>query len=126
MSVLETMVRYFRHGSSGRATHAGYAQQAPSARGFDLAQGSAGQLEHGPQQAGLADRELRGVYAHGQASGAGCRVVAGQCALGTFVELALGGERQGMGGDGLALPQQDRGLAGESGVVHQKAPSRTS
>ena len=61
----------------------------------------AGQFQHRPEEADLrlADLELRGMHAHGQAAGPGRDVVAAQGPLATFVEPPPGVQGQGMGRD---------------------------
>ena len=53
----------------------------------------------------IADRELRGVHADGDAAGAGGDVIARQRALPPLVESALGIERERMRGNRQPAPQ---------------------
>jgi hypothetical protein len=60
-----------------------------------------GEPENWLQQAylGIADGELRCVNGDGNASGTGGKIVAGERALATLIEFALGIERERVGGD---------------------------
>ena len=60
-----------------------------------------GQREHRFEEAdvGIADFELGGMDADGETAGTGCQVVTGKRALAALIQLAAGGERQGVGGD---------------------------
>ena len=66
-----------------------------------------GQLEHRFKQAEarLANFELRGVHAHGDASRAGRQVVAREGALPPLIEFAIGGERERMRRNHDAFPK---------------------
>src|SRR3954451_12216920 len=77
-----------------------------------------GKLEHGTVEADIADRELRGVYADRKAAGAGVDVIARQRPLMRFVELAFGGEREGMRWQHGAVGDQLADLAVDLTVVH--------
>lgn len=85
----------------GGAYHACYFDRICTAQLFH------GQLEDRLKQAEarLANFKLRGVYTHGNASGAGCQIVASEGALAAFIELAITGERQRMRRDRDTLPQ---------------------
>jgi len=67
-----------------------------------------GECQDGFEEADLriANGELRGVNADGEATGAGGDVVASECALAAFVEMAVCVEGEGMSGDDGALPEK--------------------
>src|SRR6516225_1869169 len=66
------------------------------------------ELEHGLEQAhsGIVNAKLRGVDAHRNSPGAGFAVITGEGSLATFIEFAIGVERQWMGRDYEALQQR--------------------
>src|SRR5437870_13714350 len=89
-----------RGAAAGAGDHHGRRRVAtPVARGLD------GAAQHGLVEAGLADRELRGVHPDGEAAGTGIEVVARQRPLPPRVEPAARVERERMRRDGEALPQ---------------------
>src|SRR3954465_13532721 len=63
-------------------------------------------VEDSPREPGVADRELGGVNAARTPAGAGVELVAGECALPPWIELALCIERQRMRWYDLALAQK--------------------
>src|SRR6516225_710914 len=88
------------------------------------------ELEHGLEQAhsGIVNAKLRGVDAHRNSPGAGFAVITGEGALATFIEFAIGVERQWMGRDYDALQQCHACLGIDHGTVYhdQNLPSATS
>jgi hypothetical protein len=76
------------------------------------------EFEHRRIEALFADRELSGVYADCQPSGAGLDVVASEGTLPPAVELALGGERKRVGGNNRTLGKQSGNGGGKLGSVH--------
>ena len=67
---------------------------------------SRGKLQHRPIKPGLADRELRGVDADREPTGAGIEIVASERTLPPRIELAFCIERQRMRRYDDALAQQ--------------------
>ncbi len=74
--------------------------------------GLGGAAQHGLIEPVVADGELGGVDADGQAADAGIEVVAAERSLAAEVDLAFGVERQGMGRNDAALPQHLHDLGG--------------
>src|SRR5205814_9439720 len=65
-----------------------------------------GELENRAIEPDVADGELGRMHADRQAARTGIDIVAADRALRLLVELAVGPERQRMGGNDRALPQQ--------------------
>ncbi len=80
---------------------------------FQLRAVSAASFKHRRVQAGLADRKLGRVHAHGQSAGAGVEVVAGQRVLAAWIEPARGIQRQRMRGNHRALFQDGKDVGRE-------------
>jgi hypothetical protein len=65
------------------------------------------QLKHWPEEAmgGIADCELRRVYANRETACSGGEIVSNECTLTPFIKLALRIQCQGTGGDHESLLQ---------------------
>ena len=79
---------------------------------------SAASSSTGPVQADVADRELRGVHADGQSSGAGIEVIARQRPLMPDIERAVGIERERMRREHRAVGDQLANVGLDFAMVH--------
>ncbi len=79
------------------------------------------QLQHRPVQADVADRELGGVNANGQSTGAGIEIIARQRPLMPDVERAVGIERERMRREYRAVGDQLPNVSLDFAMVHDGA-----
>ena len=91
-----------------------------------VARGAHRKLEHRPIEPDVADRELGGMDADREPAGAGIEIVAGERALAARVELAVGVERERMGGDHDALAQRASTCGGQSCQRNANRPAYQS
>jgi hypothetical protein len=76
------------------------------------------EFQHRPIHLDIADRKLRGVHADRKPAGAGVNVITRQRALMFFVELAVGVERERMGGQHRAFVNQPPHLGFHLAMMH--------
>ena len=108
--------RGFANGLWRVATDSADADQRNRAVAVGAVHFFSGECQDGFEEADLriANGELRGVNADGEAAGAGGDVVARECALAAFVEATVCVEGERMGGDDGALGEEleERGVNG--------------
>jgi hypothetical protein len=78
------------------------------------------QFQHRPVQPDVADRELRGVNADGESSGAGIEIITRQCALMPDIERALGVECERMRREHGAVGNQFADVGFDFAVMHER------